>query len=387
MVSYIGLKRITAHFGIVISMYTLLGSIQPVKAQFYSQTNLVSDIPGMANHLDPFLSNPWGISFSPTSPIWISDNHTGLTTLYNGAGTPFALVVTIPPPSGGSSPSAPTGQVFSPFASSGAFQKDTFIFATEDGTISGWHGTIGFNAVLHVDNSGTGAVYKGLAIGSVGANHYIYAANFNSGNVDVFDQNYTPATLTGSFMDPSLPAGYAPFGISNIGGQIYVTYDVQDGAKHDDVSGAGNGIVDVYTTDGVFIQRLISPSSSPLNSPWGLALAPADFGPFSNDLLIGNFGDGMINAFNSTGAFQGSLMSNPTTPISIEGLWGLAFGNGAQGTKTNSLYFTAGISGGANVEDHGLFGSLQQVPEPSSLGFLCSLIAPGMLLIRQRYKN
>src|SRR5512140_1465449 len=250
-----------------------------VQAAGYNQTNLVSDVPGLARYTDPDLVNPWGIAFSGTSPIWISDNHTGLATIYNGAGVKQGLVVTIPPPSGGTPPASPTGQVFN---GGSGFSGDRFVFSTEDGTIAGWQGALGTNAALRVDNSGSGAVYKGLALGTYGGNSYLYAANFNAGTIDVFDSSYNAATLGGSFLDPSLPAGYAPFNVQNFGGDLYVTYAVQDPAHHDDVPGAGHGFVDVFDTNGNLTRRLAS--NGALNSPCGLAIAPWTSGTFSTDL-------------------------------------------------------------------------------------------------------
>jgi uncharacterized protein (TIGR03118 family) len=344
----------------------------------YSQTNLVSDIPGEALFTDPSLVNPWGLSDSATSPWWISDNGTGLSTLYSGTGAKVALTVTVPPPSGGTPPSAPTGQIFnttSDFSVGGA--ASNFIFATEDGTISAR--TTGTTVTLEVDNSGSGAVYKGLALGNNGTANFLYAANFNSGNIDVFNASFAPTTLAGNFTDPTLPSGYAPFNVDNIGGVLYVTYALQDAAKHDDVAGLGNGYVDEFDTNGNFIGRLIS--NGPLDSPWGLALAPADFGTFSNDLLVGNFGNGMINAFNpSTGVLLGDLTDASGDPIVDQGLWGLAFGNGSGSGATNTLYFTAGIPGTGNVEDHGLFGDIVVTPEPGTV-LLTALGLGGLLTL------
>jgi uncharacterized protein (TIGR03118 family) len=339
----------------------------------YIQTNLVSDDASVSGTIiDPNLINPWGMAASSASPFWVSDNGTGLSTLYNGAGTAQGLVVTIPPPAGGSSPSTPTGIVFnggSGFGTVLGAEPARFIFATEDGTISGW--ASGTNALLMVDNSASGANYKGLAIGESGLNTFLYAANFKQGKIDVFDSSFSPTTLSGSFTDPGLPAGYAPFNIQNLGGNLYVTYALQDGAAMDDVPGAGNGFVDVFDTNGNFLQRLISGGS--LNSPWGLALAPANFGDYSSALLVGNSGDGIINAFDpSTGSLLGSLVDDLTKmPIEIDGLWALDFGNGGNGGQINELFFTAGPNDGA----HGLFGKITSatsstVPEPATLALL-----------------
>lgn len=342
----------------------------------FVQQNLVSDIPGLAARTDPNLVNPWGISLSSTSPFWVSDNHTGLATLYNGSGSPLSLVVTIPPSPGGGIGS-PTGQIFNPNTAN--FKGARFIFATEDGTISSWQPSDGTSAVRNVIST-SGAVYKGLALADNGANSYLYAADFHNGKVAVFDSNFNPVTLSGTFTDPNLPAGYAPFNIQNIGGKLYVTFAVQDAAAHDDVPGPGHGIVDVFNTDGSLAERLIKGGS--LNSPWGLTVAPDGFGSFSNDLLVGNFGDGTINAFDPlTGMPIGQLHDASGNPVTNLGLWALTFGNGGSGGDAHTLYFTAGIPGGGALEDHGLFGSIAPTPEPGMLvlfgGGLISLICYG----------
>jgi uncharacterized protein (TIGR03118 family) len=327
-------------------------------ANSFTQTNLVSDIPGMAKTTDPNLVNPWGVSFSSGSPFWISDNGTGLATLYNGAGGIIPLVVTVPPPG-----SAPTGQVFN---SSSSFNGDLFIFATEGGTITGWRGALGTTA--ETLSPGTGGVYKGLAIATTPNGTYLYATDFHNNSITVFPGTGAPS-LPGNFTDPSLPAGYAPFNIQIIGGKLYVTYAVQDAAKHDDVSGPGHGIVDVFDLQGNFLQRLIS--NGPLNSPWGMAIAPTGFGNFGNDLLVGNFGDGTINAFDpSTGNFLGQLDGANGMPLINLGLWDLTVGNGGNGGSKSALYFTAGIPGDGMVEDHGLFGRIAPTPEPGTSALL-----------------
>jgi len=338
----------------------------------FQQTNLVSDIPGLAPLTDPNLKNPWGLSSSSASPIWVSDNNAGVTTLYNGAGQavfpagqPF---VTIPAPDGGPG-GTPTGTVFNTFdptstdfvVTSGTKSGPSFfLFATEDGTISGWNPNVSKpNAILAVNNAAAGAVYKGLTNGSVtdasGTKNYLYASNFRFGTVDVFDRQFHQLNWAGAFTDPNLPAGFAPFGIQNIGGSIYVTYAMQDAFKHDDVKGPGNGFVDVYSTSGTLLRRFASRGT--LNSPWGLAAAPASFGNFHGDILVGDFGDGRINAFAPDGTFRGQLKSETNAPIQIDGLWGLRFGNGGAGGDVNSLFFAAGI----NDEADGLFGKIQNV--------------------------
>ncbi len=341
----------------------------------YVQTNLTSDLPGIAAHQDPDLMNPWGIVAGPKTPFWINDNGTGLSTLYNGAGTKIPLVVTVPT-------GAPTGIVFN---GTGAFGGSHFIFDSENGTISAW--SSGTAAALQV-TSAPGSVYKGLAIGSVGSTQMLYASNFGLGQVDVFDSSFHSISTSQSFRDPNLPAGYAPFNIQNLNRELYVTYAEQNGAHHDDVAGAGHGFVDVYDMSGNFVRRAISQGA--LNSPWGLALAPSQFGAFSGDLLVGNFGDGDINAFNpATDAFMGTLDNAAGKPTNIDGLWGLRFGNGAVGQNMDTLYFTAGIAGPDTVESHGLFGALDvTTPEPKSallLGGGLGLLA--CLLLRRRLKT
>lgn len=331
----------------------------------FHQTNLVSDIPGLAQSTDVNLKNPWGLSSSGTSPIWVSDNNAGVSTLYGGDGSKVALRVTIPAPhspTGGT----PTGTVFNStpsdftISSGGKSGKALFLFATEDGTILGWNPGVGGNsATIAVDNSAVpnahhGAVYKGLALGTAGTNNYLYATNFRSGKVDVFDKNFH-RVLAGTFNDRRIPAGYAPFGVQNIGGQIFVTYAKQNEQRHDDVSGRGNGFVDIFRTDGAFVRRFASRGT--LNSPWGLAMSPSTFGNFHNDVLVGNFGDGKISAFTPAGDLRGQLKSETRAPIKIDGLWGLRFGNGGSGGDPNTLFFAAGINGEAD----GLFGTITNV--------------------------
>jgi uncharacterized protein (TIGR03118 family) len=347
----------------------------------YVQTNLTSNIPGLAANLDPNLRNPWGLASSATSPFWAADNGTGLSTLYNFAGTPQALVVTIPPQPGSppGAVSAPTGVVFNSTAASFALSngsKATFIFDTENGTIAGWNSGAGTNAITMVTSAN--AVYKGIAIGGVSASDFLYAANFAAGKIDVFNSLFAPATLAGGFNDPTLPAGYAPFNIENIGGFLYVSYALRDAAGHDDVAGPGHGFVDVFDTNGNLIRRVASGGA--LNSPWGLALAPANFGDFSNDLLVGNFGDGRINAYDPvTGAFLGQFADRNGNPIAIDGLWALKTHSGVNGFSGNSIYFTAGL----NDEADGLYGRLSAVPEPGSLALL-GVGAMSLAFIRRR---
>jgi uncharacterized protein (TIGR03118 family) len=320
------------------------------------------------------------MSASTGSPWWVSDNGTGVSTLYNGnTGMPQSLVVTIPP-----TPSAPTGQVFNstPSFKIGGVTKASFIFATEDGTIAAWNGAQGTTAALEVDNSPSGAIYKGIAIGSVGSDDFLYAADFHGGKIDVFDGNFGSTSAPGGFLDPTLPAGFAPFNIQNLGGKLYVTYAMQDADKEDDVAGPGLGFVDVFDTSGNLLERLVS--NGVLNSPWGLAIAPSNFGIFSNALLIGNFGDGTINAFdpNTPNMYLGTL-TQFGSPITIDRLWGLGFGNGANAGPKTSLFFTAGIAGPDEIEDHGLFGVITSAPEPSAVS-LTVFGAIGLLLFARR---
>jgi uncharacterized protein (TIGR03118 family) len=348
-------------------------AVTPVSAQadhglgtsgFVHQTNLVSNLSGVAAHQDPNLVNAWGLTSSSTSPFWVADNGTGLSTLYNTAGTPLSLVVTIPPPAGSpaGTVAAPTGTVFNGttdfVVSNGTTSGPSrFIFATEDGTIAGWNPTVDpTHAILAVDNSGSDAIYKGLAIGSTATGNFLYATNFHAGTVDVFDGSFHPTTLAGSFTDPTLPDGFAPFGIQNINGVLYVTYAKQDANKEDDVAGRGNGFVDAFDTSGMLLGRVAS--GAPLNSPWGLTLAPSTWGRVAGDLIVGNFGDGAINVFDPvTGDWRGGLKTETGEPLRIDGLWALRPGNGGNGGDPNLLYFTAG----PNDETDGLFGSLTQV--------------------------
>jgi uncharacterized protein (TIGR03118 family) len=340
----------------------------------FVQHNLVSDIPGLADFTDPNLKNPWGIASSPTSPFWVSDNGVDKATLYNTSGTPQALVVTIPPAGSG-----PTGVVFNGTndfqVAPGAAAR--FLFATEAGTIAGWNA--GTTAVTMVDSGAAGAVYKGIALGNNGVQNLLYGANFTQGRIDTFGPSFAP--VTPGFIDPGLPSGYGPFNVQNLGGSLFVTYALL-GAGGDDVPGAGHGFVDVFDTNGVLLRRLIS--QGVLDSPWGLAIAPATFGDFANTLLVGNFGDGTINSFNpTTGNFLGTLRDSSGDPIVIDGLWGLRLGNVGSGGDPNTLYFAAGI----NDEVDGLFGSVAPatatatVPDGGSSALLFGMSTTGLLFV------
>ena len=334
-----------------------------VPATAYAVRGLTTDMtPDWADHHDPKLVNPWGISMSPTGPFWVSNNGSGTTTLYNTAGELFPtaspLVVTIPAGPGRSGPSKPTGQVWNgtPGFEVAKGKPAAFIFATESGTISGWNRDVNAtNAVLMADSPG--AVYKGLASANSDSGPMLYAANFAQSRIDVFDYMFQPVAAPGGFRDPNIPSGFAPFNIQRFGKRLFVAYAKQDDGKSDDVSGDGNGFVSVFDFDGNFKQRLIS--GGELNSPWGMAMAPAFFGDFSNTLLIGNFGNGRINAYDVvSGNWVGVLSYKDGTPIGLEGLWAITFGNGRLGGDANVLYFTAGVSGGGSKEDHGVFGSV-----------------------------
>ncbi|MBX6312295.1 MAG: TIGR03118 family protein [Isosphaeraceae bacterium] len=328
---------------------------------------ITSDIPGRAAMTDSNLVNPWGITYKPPAPgslggpFWVSDNGTGKATVYDGVGTAVRRPITIPTPSGGTSPSTPTGVVFNPsetdFLLNGPGTAARFIFVTEDGTISGWNS--GNNAVLKVDNSKSGAVYKGAALASDGGANFLYVTNFHDNRVEVYDSSFH---LVNSFSDRRIPRQFAPFGITNIGGVLFVTYAKQERPeKKDDQAGPGNGFVDAFDPSGRLLLRVASRGT--LNSPWGLTVGPSSFGRFASDLLVGNFGDGRISAFRAVLArgrivrfrFDGRLSDSSSGKlIKINGLRGLIPGNNGQGGVLTSLYFNAGIDGGK----HGLLGAL-----------------------------
>ncbi|HYW44952.1 MAG TPA: TIGR03118 family protein [Bryobacteraceae bacterium] len=329
----------------------------------FVQHNLVSDIAGLGDHTDKKLTNAWGLVHSSGSPWWVNANGSGFSLVYDGtgAGVPAASPIAVPVavPAGDQNPATPTGIVFN---GTQDFQiapskPAAFIFVTEDGTISGWNsGANGGQAVMEVNKSDS-AVYKGVGIGQIGATNVIYAANFRQGTVDTFDGNFKPVTLSGTaFQDPNLPAGFAPFNVTSINGAVYVTFAKQDGQKHDDVPGHGLGYIDKFTPDGTLIVRF---EHGPwMNAPWGLAVAPGNFGDLSSRVLTANFGSGQIAAFDATsGQFVGMLRGK-RKPITIDGLWGLDFGNDGSAGPSNALFFTAGIQD----ESHGLFGTLTPIP-------------------------
>jgi uncharacterized protein (TIGR03118 family) len=369
----------------------------------YLVHNLVSDLANNADQQDSNLVNPWGIGFGPT-PFWAGNNGTGTATLYSGAGAIIPLVVTIPQAGNAGTAGPVTGVIFNPFTSNAnAFDVQAgmpalFMFCSEDGVISGWNEAVsGTKASILFDNSKSGAIYTGCALGGTAAAPYLFAANFKTGTVDVYDANlnlnpapYNQSTLplpystSSSFSNQAIPAGFAPFNVQNIGGTLFVTYARQNAQKHSYAGGPGDGYVAMFNVNGSLISNLVS--EGPLNSPWGMAIAPANFGPFSGALLVGNFTDGKINAFSATtGAVLGTLDDTTGNPIAIPGLWSLNFGGGAQSEDPGTLYITAGIGGGPNndpVQSHGLLASIQAAPSFATAGienggsFVAGPIAP-----------
>ena len=348
--------------GLVAGLVALAPAAQSAPARArnaYHQTNLVSDLPGLAQLTDPDLVNPWGMAAGPATPVWVADNGTDKATIYPGFvnGSPIQkapLVVSIP---GG----APTGQVFNGTPGFEVRDGDAsgpalFLFDSEAGLVTGWNPGVPPpppSTQAQVGARVRHAIYKGLAIATTSAGTFLYGADFHRGRIDVFDQGFDRVHLPGRFQDRKLPRGYAPFNVQELGGRLYVAYAKQDADREDEVAGPGRGFVDVYSTSGHLLHRLIRRGQ--LNAPWGLVLAPAGFGRFSGDLLVGNFGDGRINAYDPrTGAFRGRLRHEDGSPIEIEGLWALRFGNGVTGDPT-TLLFTAGI----DDEAHGLFGAIQ----------------------------
>lgn len=325
-------------------------------SQTFQQRNLVSDIAGVARITDRNLVNPWGLAAGPTSPLWVADNGADASTFYSGAingGIPRAMPLVVRIPSG-----APTGIVSNPTSgfvvhAGQASAPANFVFDSEAGVLTAWSGSVPPLAQAQTVATTPGAVYKGLAIATVrNQGTFLYAADFHGAKIDVFDSKFAPVHLSGSFADRSLPAGYAPFNVQELNGSLVVSYAKQDAAAHDEVDGAGLGFVDVYDTSGHLMKRLVSQGR--LDAPWGLAIAPHRFGRFGGDLLVGNFGNGRIDAYNpQTGHFEGQLTNADGNPIQIDGLWALRFGNGTFGTP-RSLVFTAGIA----HEAHGLLGEI-----------------------------
>jgi uncharacterized protein (TIGR03118 family) len=392
------MRNLTQHVAVVSLVGFFLASAATLRADAldgkhenaFIQTNLVSGMgpppnttpaPPAENN-DPQLLNAWGIAFFPNGPIWVNDNASGFSTLYDGEGMKQVRVIRVPP-SPGKPPGSigtPTGIVWNivdghpdrgfliPEDKGGNGGAALFIFDSEDGTITAWND--GTDAIVVVDNFNVppsnkpalnGSVYKGLAFGTNAAGNFLYASNFRQARVDVFDNTFTQTQLDGSFDDPQIAPGYAPFGIQNINGQIWVTYAKQDAEREDDVAGRGNGFVNVFDTDGHLVRRFAARGA--LNAPWGLALAPFGFGSFGGDILIGNFGDGHINVYAPNGDFVDQLNDTRGKTIKIEGLWGLSFGGGLN-SSPQTLYFSAGPGDEAN----GLFGRIDPQDMPKEAG-------------------
>jgi len=325
----------------------------------YTIRRLVADQPGHAKTTDPKLVNAWGLAAGPTTPWWVNAADSDVSTLYDGTGSIIPLVVDV---AGG-----PTGLVFNGgpnfiVSNGSASGPSLFLFSTEGGTIRGWNPNVpapspSTQSFVVADRSGQGASYKGLAIASTTTGDFLYATDFHNGRVDMFDGDLTLVSTASTFVDPGLPDGYAPFGIQAIGDTIFVTYGKQDAEAGDEVTGRGRGFVDAFDTDGTFLERVASRHR--LNAPWGLTMAPAGFGRFSGDLLVGNFGDGTIHAFRQTAGgsygLVGVLRDRHGRVISIDGLWAIAFGNGDAAGSAKALFFTAG----PNDEAHGLFGRIR----------------------------
>jgi uncharacterized protein (TIGR03118 family) len=323
----------------------------------YDLTKLVSDQAGEAAFQDTNLVNAWGLAAGPSTPWWVADNETEVSTLYDGSGAARPLVVQVP--------GAPTGLVFnggSEFVVSDGTNSGPalFLFATEGGTIRGWSPAVPpppLSTQTEIGATRAGAIYKGLAIASTAAGGRLYATDFHNRRVDVFDGSFNLVTPPGAFVDPKLPARFAPFGIQNVGGTLFVTYAKQDAAGEDDVAGRGLGFVDMFDTDGALLGRVATRGH--LDAPWGVALAPASFGRFGGDRRVGNFGDGQINAFaerpNGTFEHRGRLRVEKGKPLAVDGLWALQFGTGGPSGSPDTLFFTAGPHDEAN----GLFGKIE----------------------------
>jgi uncharacterized protein (TIGR03118 family) len=346
-----------------------------------SVTNLVTDDQAVnpAQITDMFLKNAWGISHSPGGPFMVSDNATGVATLYRvnatNAVTMLGLVISIP------GDGTPTGQVFNSASATGAFNANFSLFVSEDGTISGWRGALGTQAEI-LQSPDVSNVYKGATLTTTGGHSYLLSANFRSGNIDVMKGDTSAPSLTGKFVDPGLPSGFAPFNVQTLGSTIYVAYAQQKTGTHDDQPGAGHGFVSAFDLQGNFLGRIGAMGT--LNSPWGLAIAPASFGSFAGDLLVGNHGDGTIDVFSADPAmpgFLGQLTGPDGKPIAIDGLWALIAGNDEMAGSSQDIYFSAGPNNKAN----GLFGVLQAVPEPSTV--VLGLAAAGLLAGRWTWRN
>jgi uncharacterized protein (TIGR03118 family) len=360
--------------GIVISLLSI-----PAWAVPFTATGLVTDNQALnpAQLTDPGLKNAWGMSYAPTGPFWVSSNGTGTSPLYSVDPATQAAAkqgLTISIPGGGV-----TGQVFNSTAS---FNGNRFLFVSENGSVSGWRPALGTTGLVNAETiapASTDNIYKGAAIGNVGGQDYLYAANFKAGTVDVYKGTTSAPAVTGSFTDPGLPAGYAPFNVQNLNGSLYVTYALQDADKEDEVAGLGLGFVDRYNLNGDFAERVASGGT--LNAPWAVATAPSSFGPMAGDLLVGNFGDGHINIYDpNTHAFLGQVLDASNRPLAVDGLWALSAGNDRLAGSSHLLYFTAG----PNEEAHGLFGVLTPVPEPSTYAMMLVGLGVLGLLMRRR---
>jgi uncharacterized protein (TIGR03118 family) len=357
----------------------LLLSSVPAWAVNFNQINLVTDDPTVnpGQITDQSLKNAWGMSFGPSTPFWVSANGSAVSNLYSvnpttQATTKLDLTVTIPG-------AGVTGQVFN---GNSSFNDNRFLFVSEDGTVSGWRPALGTTTPVNAEiiaGPSAANVYKGAAIGNVGGNDYLYAANFKAGTIDVYKGNSTAPDLSGSFTDPNLPSGYAPFNVQKLNDQLYVSYAERNTATSDEIAGAGKGFVDRFNLNGTFQERVAS--NGDLNAPWGMAIAPPSFGPMAGDLLVGNFGDGHINIYDATThAFLGQVLGANNQPLMIDGLWAIGHGNGGAAGNTNLLYFTAG----PNDEAHGLFGVLVQVPEPSEYAMMLAGLGAVLVLGRRR---
>ncbi|MFD1561041.1 TIGR03118 family protein [Paraburkholderia silviterrae] len=339
-------------------------SIAPIQSSF-TVTPLVSDGVVSAAHTDANLKNPWGVAFNPKGFAWVADNGTNVATLYDGNGVPQSLVVTMPNGKNGSA--SPTGIVFNGTQSftvteNGKSGVAAFIFTGEGGTITAWAPTVGpTDAFVMYDDGTGGAVYKGLALATLNGSNFLYATDFHNNKIDVFNTSFAKVAMPGAFKDAAIPAGFAPFGIQAIGTNLFVTYAMQDAARHDDVAGAGRGMVDVYDAAGNLKQHFAT--GGLLNAPWGIAQAPGNFGSMSGAILIGNFGDGTINAFNaSSGLSMGPLNGSNGRPIVEQGVWGIAFGNDISNQPSNTLFFAAG----PNNEANGVYGRIDLNTMPNS---------------------
>jgi uncharacterized protein (TIGR03118 family) len=353
----------------------------------FADSALVSDKVGVVattTTIDANLSNPWGLAIAPGLPFWVADNNSNLSTLYSGKGAIQTDSITgdndvgiAIPASAAGVPANPTGQVYNGgggflIPTSAGQESALFIFDGEGGTIAAWANGSGATAVTAFDdgvaNGANHAVYKGLAIGTVNGATFLYATDLHNNKVDVFDTNFTkPAAMQGKFVDPTIPSGFVPFGIAALNGQLYVSYAMQDAAKHDEMTGANLGYVDVFDFSGNFVSRFASAGA--LNAPWGMAVAPAGFGPLAGDLLIGNFGDGKVNIFASNGTALATSMGPLTVTnggtFALPGLWSLVFGNGDPDKPLTTLFYTAGFAD----QTDGVFGSISittnATPPPS----------------------